>query len=189
MNGPDSAAWRKMGAAIAVLALVFIVFPTSFRLIFAADRELSYSAGISSTTCEGLSNSRYSSQESCRVVYRLLLGNTGTELLQDIQIILKPVPEESRLNIYSQDIVASARQSEALNASHEQADGALLVNLGQLGPNRQVYLDVVGTGIVNLELMRGSEVHIEADAVLIDSNPQLTVVSRFFRNLVSVFGL
>jgi hypothetical protein len=189
MKGPDSAAWRKMGAAIAVLVVIFIVFPTSFRLIFAADRELSYSAGISSTTCEGLSSSRYSSPESCRVVYRLLLGNTGTELLQDIQIRLEPVPDDSRLNIYSQDIVASARQSGDLNASHEIINNALGINLGQLAPNRQVYLDLVSAGVESLELLQDSELSIEADAVLIDSNPQLTVISRFFRNLVSVFGL
>ena len=168
--------------------MLALLFPSVFRMTFAARDEVSYSAGLSSTTCRGFLANGYSSPESCRSIYRIVLGNTGTNTQNNIRVLLSPVPETWLLGTGVLDIVASAQRRSRPDISHEQSADSLEITITNLEPNRLVELSVMTRGSEAATLLGNTTVHINSTGTVIESNPRLTVTARFFRNLLSVFG-
>jgi len=166
-----------------------ILWPGGFHLMFPASDELSYNAGLSVTTCSGFLANDSIDSERCRSDYRITLGNTGSNVQEHIELVLSPVPETWRLGVNVTDIVASAREKIRPEVDHSQLDDTLTIRISDLRPNRQIMLQVVTIGEEAAELLATTEAEINAEGALIETNPQLTVVARFFRSVFSLFGL
>lgn len=171
----------------AVLLLLF--WPPGFRLLFPASNEVSYNAGLSFTTCSGFLANDSIDSERCRSDYRLTLGNTGSNTQEFIEVALSPVPETWRLGVSVTDIVASAREKIRPEVDHSQIDDTLTFRINDLQPNRQILLQVASIGEEAAALLAETKAEITAQGTLIETNPQLTVVARFFRSVFSIFGL
>ena len=157
--------------------------------MFPASDELSYNAGLSFTTCSGFLANDSIDSERCRSDYRITLGNTGSNAQEYIELVLSPVPETWRLGVNVTDIVASAREKILPAVDHSQVDDTLTFRISDLQPNRQITLQVAVIGAEAAELLATTEAEINAEGTLIETNPQLTVVARFFRSVFSLFGL
>jgi hypothetical protein len=166
--------------------LLILFFPSLFGTVFSSKDEVSYSAGLSMTTCQGFLANGYSSPESCRATYGIVLGNTGTNPQDEIQVTLSPVPETWLLGTGVLDIVASAQRRSRPDISHVQVDESLHITIANLEPNRLVELDVMTRGAEAAELLTSTTIQVDATGAVIESNPRLTVTARFFRNLLSL---
>lgn len=175
--------WWALG-----VALLAVLFPSLFRVVFAARDEVSYSAGLSMTTCQGFLANGYSTPETCRATYRVILGNTGTNPQEEILVTLSPVPETWLLGTSALDIVASAQRRATPEISHEQDSDSLVITVSNLEPNRLVELDLMTRGLESAELLTGTTARVDSAGSVIESNPRLTVTARFFRNLFSLGG-
>lgn len=185
---PDSLPLRRLAIVAGTVLLLALVFPGLLRVLFAADEEVSYSAGLSYTTCRGLASSDYSTDETCRVAYAIVVGNTGTVVQDEVRAVVQPVPADWRLGYNAQDIVASAERRAVPDISYVQTGDAVVITIGNLQPNRLVDLEMLSLGVESLRLFETSQVRLEADAAIVEASPRLTVVSRFARNVFSVFG-
>lgn len=185
---PDTLPLRRLALIAGVLLLLAVLFPGLLRVLFAADEELSYSAGLSYTTCAGLTSSRYSTDDTCRVAYAIVVGNTGTVVQNEIRVIVQPVPNEWRLGFNAQDIVASAERRAVPEISYEQNGDEVVISIRNLQPNRLVDLEMLSLGTESLRQFQAAQTRLEADAAIVETSPRLTVVSRFARNVFSVFG-
>lgn len=179
---------RRIAIVASVLLVLAILFPSTLRVLFAADKELSFSAGLGMTTCRGPSSSQFTDASNCLARYDIVLGNTGSEIQERIEIHLDPVPVEWRVAYNTQDIVASARRPSGPQIEYQQTGSRVVFLIENLGPNRLIDLSLMSSGEAALHQFESTVIEIDADAVLIETNPRLTVVSRFFRNLYSVFG-
>jgi len=177
---------RKVFYWVGGVILLALLFPSLFRTLFAAKDELSYSAGLSMTTCSGFLANGYSSPDSCRAAYRVVLGNTGTNPQDLIEVVLSPVPETWLLGTGVQDIVASAKRRARAEISHEQINDSLYIEIANLQPNRLVELSVMARGVEAADVLAGTTIQIDSSGAVIESNPRMTVTARFFRNLLSL---
>ena len=180
---------RRIVAWSLGLLLLLLIWPGSFRLFFGADNEISYSAGFDFTTCSGFLANESIDSERCRAEYRITIGNTGSEVQQQILLELAPVPPTWRLATSVTDIVASAQEKIQPAIEHEQLASTLNIRIEDLHPNRVVRLQIITIGADAAELLATTEAHILSDGTIVQSNPELTVVARFFRSLFSAFGL
>ena len=167
---------------------MFLVWPTGLRLFFGADKEISYSAGFDFTTCSGFLANESIDSDRCRAEYRIALGNTGSEVQEQILLELAPVPPTWRLGVNVTDIVASAKEKVQPVIEHQQTGEKLNISIENLQPNRMVRLQIVTIGAEAAELLATTEAHILSAGEVVESNPELTVVARFFRSVFSVFG-
>jgi len=172
-----------------VVLLLLILWPGGFRLIFPSSDEVSFSAGLSSTSCSGFLANESIDSENCRASYRLTLGNTGSNPQERIEVTLHPVPQTWRLGVNVTDIVASAREKVSPGVDHRQLDDTLTFTISNLQPNRQVVLQLVTIGEESSELLATTAPVVNAEGILVETNTQLTVVARFFRSLFGLFGL
>jgi hypothetical protein len=179
---------RKVLIWVAGVVLIALLFPALFRIVFAAKDEVSYSAGLSITTCQGFLANGYSSPESCRANYRVVLGNTGSNPQQEVLLTLAPVPDTWLLSSGALDIVASAERRAVPGIEHQQLEERLRITVTNLEPNRLVEINVTTRGAEAAELLSTAAITIDANGTVIESNPRLTVTARFFRNLFSVVG-
>lgn len=179
---------RRIVLWLLALAVLAVVFPTALKVIFAADDEVSYSAGLSMTTCSGfLANDR--GGDDCVARYEMVLGNTGSQPQPRIEIRFAPVSILGHINYQALSIVASANRSVSPEISYSQEGEILLFVVENLAPNRLVEIDFDARGRGPAEQLAFAEAQIRGPATVIESNPRLTVVSRFVRNLFSAFGV
>lgn len=179
---------RKILWWVAGVALLALLFPSLFRVVFAARDEVSYSAGLSMTTCQGFLANGYSTPETCRATYQVILGNTGTNPQDEIVVTLSPVPETWLLDTAALDIVASAQRRATPAIRHAQERDSLVIAISNLQPNRLVELTLMTRGAESAELLTRTTAQVTSTGSVVASNPRLTVTARFFRNLLSVAG-
>lgn len=169
---------------ILVLALMF---PTVFKVIFAARDELSYSAGVDSTTCAGIPGNASTPSENCLTIYTISLGNTGVNPQASIDVSLRNGPEPWRFGNSVVDIVASARRREVPTVDYRSESGLTYFHVENLQPNRLLELHMSYLGFAAYEQLQDVSVEVSALGSVIESNLHLTVLSRFFRNLTLLF--
>lgn len=170
------------------LLLLLVLWPSTLRQFFGNADEISFAAGFDLTTCSGfLANESIDSQR-CRANYRVVLGNTGSNLQEHIQIVLVPVPETWRLSVNVTDIVASAKTRTQPLITHQQNGTTLTINIDNLQANRMVTLQLQTIGKEAAELLATTSVQVSANGTMVKSDPQLTVVARFLGSLFSLFG-
>lgn len=180
---------RRVMLWCGAVVLLFILWPGGFRLIFPAANEVSFNAGLNFTTCSGFLANDSIDSDRCRTDYRVALGNTGSNAQEHIELVLSPVPETWRLGLSVSDIVASAREKVRPRIIHHQVDDTLTFEITNLQENRQIVLQLTTLGAEAAELLAQTEAEIKAEGIVIGTNPQLTVVARFFRSMFSLFGL
>lgn len=168
--------------------MLLLLWPGGLRLLIPSAKEISYSAGFSYTTCSGFLANDSIDSDSCRAEYRISVGNTGREVHDVITLQLSPVPPTWRLGSSVTDIVASAREKIAPEVRHQQTTETLTITITDLHPNRLVQVQLLTIGEEAAELLRTTSVSVDADATIIETNPQLTVVTRFVRSVLGIFG-
>jgi len=169
-----------------VIVLGFL-FPTLFNIIFAARDELSYSAGIQSTTCSGFARNDNRPATNCLTIYAIKLGNTGINPQPAIEVSLLDTPATWRFSSSVVDIVASAQRRGSPAIDYSTGDGEALVRIEDLPRNRLVELYLTTLGFPAYRKLQTMSVAVSASGNVIESSPYVTVLSRFVRNLTVLF--
>jgi hypothetical protein len=177
---------RALATALGVI-FIAVVFPTALAIIFATEDEVSYSAVAGLSTCSDFFIKNDAQLERCTSPFKIVLGNTGSNTQPLVSIRISPVPAELRMGQSVQDIVASARRSENPEISQHSIDNTRLFTIRNLAPNKLVAIDLVSRGIESHQQLQQLQVEVEATGSVIESNPRLTVLSRFARNLLGLF--
>jgi len=168
--------------------LLFLFFPTMFSVLFPASDEVSYAAGITSSTCGGFFGNDDSDGTLCTTRYAVVIDNTGTNPQEIVTVELRPLPAGQLIGWNVLDIVASSVRSPPPNIIDVALnDGRRLVIEG-LAPNRQVEFTLSGRSLESVASMENIAVTVAANGRAIASNPTLTVLSRFFKNVFGVFA-
>lgn len=170
------------------ILVLFVLFPTVFSVLFPASNEISYSAGVSSSTCGGFFVDADSDGSSCTTRYGITVGNTGVNRQEIITLEVHGVPAALPLGWSMQDIVASSVRSPAPQIVEMPMNYGRRIVIEGLAPNRLVQFTLIARGMESVELLNGIDVAVQATGRVIDNDPTLTVISRFFKNLFGVFG-
>lgn len=173
----------------AVILVLFVFFPTLFSVLFPAADEVSYSAGVASSTCSAFFVEAGADGSSCSTRYSVVVGNTGSNLQEVVTVELRPLLPGQPVGWNIVDIVASAVRTPPPTITDEVLeDGRRLVIEG-LAPNRQVVFILPGRGMQSVEQMANISATVVARGRVIASNPSLTVMSRFVKNVFGIFGV
>ena len=178
---------KAISLAIAIV-IMLILFPALFRIIFAAEDEISYSASAGISTCDEFYIREESERTRCTSSYTISLGNTGTNHQQQISIDLRSVPTERRLSWNLLDIVATNRKAIGPSISNQQLGDTLRFEIQDLQPNRLVEITILSQGAEHARQMQDIDIRVHAEGTVVQSNPRLTVSLRFLRNLTGIFG-
>ena len=179
---------KRAVICVAVLLILFVFFPVTFRILFAADYEVSYGAGLGFSTCSDFYISDESELSRCTSRYNITVGNTGTEIQELIEIKLLPVPADSYLNWNVLDIIATNKSSVRPAITEQREVEELQIQIRNLGPNRLIEFSLTGRGLEAAQAMENITVEVDAMGSMIQSNPRLTLALRFIRNLAGIFG-
>lgn len=171
-----------------IVIVLLVLFPALFRILFAAQDEVSYGAGTGISTCDGIYLNDDSDLSRCTSTYDITIGNTGTNHQELIVIELGKIPKTSRLNWSALDIVATNRKPTGPRVVEQKIDDQLRIEIHDLDPNRLVQINLSSRGIESARQMEGVTMTIQAEGSVISANPRLTVVLRFLRNVTSIFG-
>ncbi len=109
---------KKVITSCCVVLFLLLLWPGGLRLLYSSADEVSYSAGLSSTSCSGFLANESIDSRRCRSDYRISIGNTGSTAQEQIEVSLKPVPATWRLGVSVTDIVASARERISPHITH-----------------------------------------------------------------------
>ena len=172
--------------AIAIIVLA-LVFPVGFNILVASRDELSYNAGVFSSTCSMRLSTDPTPGEYCLTIYEITLGNTGTNAQSVIQISLQDAPELWRFESNVVDIVASAKRIDSPVIDYDSTKDQTHIRIEHLQPNRMVDLRLTYLGPEAFEQLPRMSVIVSANGTLIESNPHTTVMSRFIRNMIGFF--
>ncbi len=172
---------------VGIVVALALIFPTAYNLLFAARDELSYSAGVQSTTCAGMLRRDAGPSTNCLTVYGIRLGNTGINPQPAIEVSLYNAPEPSRFSSNTVDIVASAERRQSPDVDYSSQGGQVRIRVENLQRNRLVELQLSYLGGAAYEQLQNASVDIRAVGTVIASNPHVTVLSRFVRNLTLLF--
>lgn len=171
-----------------IVLVLFFLFPTIFSVLFPADNEVSYSAGIASSTCSDFFLEAGADGSSCTTRYSVVVGNTGSNLQEVVTVELRPLLPGQPVGWNVVDIVATAvRTPPPTITDVVLEDGRRLVIEG-LAPNRQVEFVLPGRGMQSVAQMENVSATVGASGRVIASNPSLTVMSRFVKNVFGIFG-
>lgn len=173
---------------LGVLAL-FVIFPTTFTVLFPASDEISYSAGISSSTCGGFFVAEDSDGSNCTTRYGIVVGNTGVNRQEIITLEVNGVPAVLPLGWSVLDIVATSVQAPAPVITEIPLNYGRRIVIEGLAPNRLVDFTLAARGMESVDLLKGITLSVQAKGRVIDNDPTLTVISRFFKNVVGIFGI
>lgn len=183
----DSTVLRRPLLLAGAVLILLIVFPTLFAILFASAEEISYQAGLSSSTCGESFLARGGSRENCISRYQLLIGNTGSRAQQEVVVELEDFPADYRLGRSVQDIVASARRSANPGISEVSEDGRLAFVIRDLQANKLVTLTLLTRGEAAFRQLQQTRARVSARGSLIEAAPRLTVIGRLARNLLGLF--
>lgn len=170
------------------IVVLFIVFPTLFRIFFAAKDEISFAAGTGFSTCSDFFIDDESELARCTSNYNVTVGNTGTNNQELIVVNLSNVPEGSRVAWNVVDIVATNRRPVGPIVENRQIEDILKFEIRDLEPNRLVELNILSQGVEASGLLEDIALSIESNGSQVETNPRLTVVLRFFRSVAGIFG-
>ena len=179
---------RRLIILGAVVLALFIFFPTLFGMLFPASDEVSYSAGISSSTCEGFFVDEDSAGRNCTTRYAITVGNTGTNNQELVTIEVNNLPASLPFSWNALDIVASSVRAAVPQITQVPQNYGRRLVIADLAPNRLVEFTLVARGSESLVLLQDINVTVLANGRAIKSNPTLTVISRFFKNVFGIFG-
>ena len=175
-----------LGGSVIAIA---ILFPTVFSILFAAADEVSYSAGIDSSTCTDFLIQQGAGAALCTTRYGVVVGNTGTNKQDLVTVELYDVPSESRVGWSALDLVATSVRPTGPEVTEVALENGLRLVIADLAANRLVQFSLVARGPESIAQLQRVSVAVQANGRVIETNPHLTVVSRFVRNVFGVFGI
>lgn len=179
---------RKAITFGAAVLLLFVLFPTAFTVLFPASDEISYSAGISSSTCGGFFVDADSDGANCTTRYSIVVGNTGVNRQEIITLEVSGVPAVLPLGWNVLDIVATSVRTPAPQIFEIPLNYGRRIVIEGLAPNRLVEFTLVARGMESVDLLNGITVSVQATGRVINNDPTLTVISRFIKNVFGIFG-
>ncbi|MEQ8953521.1 MAG: hypothetical protein RL120_05255 [Gammaproteobacteria bacterium] len=179
---------RKAVITVAVVLLLLLVFPSLFAIVFPSREELSYQAGFSTSNCRAMFIDQPGEAQRCLSTYRVELGNTGVEPQALVTVVLADVPPIFRKYTGAINIVASARPPVNPEITETERDGDLYYEIRGLEPNRLVAISISTLGVDAYQGLQDMEISVDAAGTVIEASPYVTVTSRFFRNILGVFG-
>lgn len=178
---------KALKLALGIVVLL-ILFPALFRIIFAAQDEISYGAGPGLSTCSEFFAREQSDLSACTTSYNIAVGNTGSNIQEVVTIEVASVPKNRRVNWNILDIVASKRRPIGPRVTNQQLGETLQFEIEDLEPNRMVEINIYSQGLESAEQMENIDITVAARGSVIETNPRTTVALRFLRNLGGVFG-
>ena len=183
----DSLFTRRVLGYLFGTVFVVIAFPTLLEIIFANEDEISYSAGAGLSTCSEFFNDNEAALANCTTPFILRIGNTGMNFQERVEVRLSPVPAYIGLSKSSQDIVATARRAENPDIIENHTAESLHFIINDLAANKLVEILLVTRGAENGRALENITVTFTANGTVIESNPRLTVLARFARNVIGIF--
>ncbi|MDP6536185.1 MAG: hypothetical protein QGG02_07640 [Gammaproteobacteria bacterium] len=184
---PDSLLHRKVLWCFSGVLIVAVVFPTLFEIIFATADEISFSAGTGLSTCGDFFIEDETARDFCTTPIALVVGNTGTNTQEIVDIRVSPLPDYVGLSSSAQDIVATARRADNPVIVENHSAERLHFTLKNLAANKLVEILLITRGAEQGQLLENLSIDIDATGTIIETNPRLTVMARFARYLVGVF--
>ncbi len=184
---PDSLLHRKVLWYLSGVIIVAVVFPTLFEIVFATADEISYSAGTGLSTCGDFFNEDETARDSCTTPFALVIGNTGTNTQEIVEIRVSPLPDYVGLSSSTQNIVATARRADNPVIVEYHTAESLHFTLQNLAANKLVEILLITRGEEQGRLLENLTIDIDATKTIIETNPRLTVMARFARNLLGLF--
>lgn len=179
---------RKAIILIIVAIVLAVLFPSVFGMVFPSANEISYDAGISNSTCSDFYFPDGKNRQRCTSQFLVVIGNTGTVPQKLTTVELDYMPDVQRMNWTELDIVASSVRPARATIT-EQAKGPGRVYLIEnLAPNRLIEFSFTARGDQARATLANIQVAVQAKGRLINSNPHLTLASRFIRNILGVVG-
>lgn len=178
---------KALKLAISIVVLL-ILFPALFRILFAAQDEISYGAGAGLSTCSEFFAREESDLSVCTTSYNIAIGNTGSNHQEIVTIEVASVPNNRRVNWRVLDIVASKRRPIGPRVTNQQLGDTLQFEIQDLEPNRMVEISIYSQGLESAEQMENISVKVAASGSVIETNPRTTIALRFLRNLGGFFG-
>lgn len=157
-------------------------------MLFPASDEVSYSASIASSTCEGIFVDEDAAGSNCTSIYAITVGNTGTNHQELVAVEVNVVPASLPFNWNAFDIVASSLRSATPQITQAPLNYGRRLVIADLAPNRLVEFTLTARGPESLVTLQELNVSVLANGRAIASNPILTVLSRFLKNLFGIFG-
>ncbi len=180
---------RRGVTTAAIIIVLLIIFPTLFSIIFASRDEISFESGFSVSNCRSIFLDQPEEEERCLSTYRVVLGNTGSNPQELVSVEMNDVPEVFRKYTGAINIVASARPPVNPEITESQQGQNLHYEIRGLEPNRLVEISITTLGLPAYERLQQLEVNVNATGTVIEASPYVTVTSRFFRNMLGVFGI
>jgi len=179
---------KAISLGLGVLVIAFIS-PSVFGVLFPAANEVSYDDGVEFTTCNEKSLDNESGRSFCTTQYSIVVGNTGKETQEAVRILVNGVPENEGLSWNLLDIVATSVQSTRPEISIEGEGSKRDFTVQNLVPNKRIEFNIRVRGVDATQQLEKLDIEVHATGRVIHSNPTLTVMSRFVRNIFSVFGV
>ena len=99
------------------------------------------------------------------------------------------VPANEGLTWNLLDIVATSVQSTRPVISIEGDGSQRDFTVQNLAPNKRIEFNIRVRGVEAMQQLAKLDIDLHATGRVIHSNPTLTVLSRFVRNIFSVFGI
>jgi len=169
--------------------ILLLLFPALFAVVFPASNEVSYDAGIGFSTCNDFYLDDDDDPAMCTSQYNIIVGNTGKVTQEYIAITIDGMPGSPRIGWSAQDIVASSVRPTPALITEERNNLQRVLTIEHLAPNRLVEFRFQIRGMAARQQLENIEVTVNATGHLIHSNPTLTVISRFAKNIFGVFGI
>ena len=189
MDFSDYFSHRKALLYAGGVIFLLLLFPTLFSILFASKDELSFESGFSLSNCRAIFLDRPGEEERCVTTFQVVLGNTGENAQELITVELVGVPEVFRKYTGAINIVASARPPVNPEIIETASDDRLHYEIHGLEPNRLVEIEITTLGLAAYEQLQQVQVNVNASGTVIEASPYVTVTSRFFGNVLSIFGL
>lgn len=180
---------HKKAITLVIVAIVLaLLFPSIFGMAFPSASEISYDAGVSNSTCSALYFPDDKDRSRCTTQFLVVVGNTGTVAQNLISVELDYVPTVQRMNWTTLDIVASSvRRDRATITEQVKGEGRVFL-IENLAPNRLVEFSFTARGDQARAALENIQVTVEGEGRHINSNPHLTLASRFIRNVLGIAG-
>jgi len=177
--------WVRTKIFVAGISIVLLVVSVGIyhpiTLFYSPDKEITFTESLSSLTC--------TSHNVCVVLYELVIGNTGKDDIEELEIIFNSLPKS--IKVWRTNVIAlTAASIEHYGAGLNQTNdaGNLSFNIKDLKAGTLVEILLMDSMMHKEEamqlLIRDKQfVQLNTSAYVVNSNPRLTVIGRFLESI------
>ena len=166
----------RIGVATALLAVLSFGLINPRTVIFTADYELVYEEGWESSACIA--------PDTCYMLYRLTLGNTGHQVYKDIELHFTGLPKDMQgWNFHTVELKSTTRRIPKATAVAIDGLSYHGFQVHDLHPETAVvieFMDLQRPRTTAERLLQNDAfVHVFARGSVLQGNPRATVFARF----------